>query len=94
MEEYKNKNNELIEQINGQTANYEELLNKFNTITNAKHECIKSIEEYITKANESHNNIIEMELQLVHVKEKKARLAERKRRQNRKSMIQKPQKSF
>ncbi len=31
---------------------------------------------------------------LVHVKEKKARLAERKRRQNRKSMIQKPQKSF
>ncbi len=31
---------------------------------------------------------------LTHVKEKKARLAERKRRQNRKSMIQKPQKSF
>jgi len=31
---------------------------------------------------------------LSHVKEKKARLEERKRRQNRKSMIQKPKSSF
>jgi hypothetical protein len=31
---------------------------------------------------------------LSHVKEKKARLAERKRRSNRKSMIQKPKNSF
>jgi len=31
---------------------------------------------------------------LSHIKEKKAKLAERKRRQNRKSYIQKPQNSF
>lgn len=31
---------------------------------------------------------------LTHVKEKKAKLAERKRRSNRKSMIQKPKSSF
>lgn len=31
---------------------------------------------------------------LSHIKEKKARIAERKRRQNRKSYIQKPKNSF
>ncbi len=60
---YQNKNNELIEQITEQTANYEKLLNE-------KNECIKSIEEYKIQTHESDNNMKQMELQLVNVKEK------------------------